>query len=87
VPVSRTANFTSYTRGSFGQADQEELARVYRELDARGCLLMLSNSDTPLARKLYAGFSIHRLNARRNINSKGDRRGPVSELVVLNYKP
>jgi DNA adenine methylase len=86
VPVSKTANFTGYTRGAFGPADQEELARVYRELDARGCRLMLSNSDTPLARKLYDGFFLHRLNARRNINSKGDRRGPVGELVVLNYQ-
>jgi DNA adenine methylase len=87
VPVSKTASFTGYTRGAFAQADQEELARVYRALDERGCLLMLSNSDTPLARKLYAGFAIHRLDARRNINSKADRRGPVGELVVLNYEP
>jgi DNA adenine methylase len=85
VPVSATANFTGYTRGAFGPADQEELAAVYRALDARGCRLMLSNSDTPAARRLYTGFRIERLNARRAINSKAERRGPVGELVVLNY--
>jgi DNA adenine methylase len=85
VPVSSTANFTAYTKGAFGEADQEELAAVYRELDSRGCRLMLSNSDTPAARRLYAGYRLEVLQARRNINSKGDRRGPVAELVVLNY--
>ncbi len=85
VPVSATANFTGYTRGAFGPADQEELAQVFRALDGRGCQVMLSNSDTPDARRLYAGFRIERLNARRAINSKADRRGPVGELVVLNY--
>jgi DNA adenine methylase len=85
VPVSATASFTSYTAADFGPADQEELAEVYRALDARGCKVMLSNSDTPAARKLYAGYRIERLDARRAINSKAEKRGPVGELVVLNY--
>jgi DNA adenine methylase len=46
---------------------------------------MLSNSDTPLIRELYAGFRIHGVFARRMINSDGKKRGPVSEVVVLNY--
>ena len=85
VPVSATADFTAYTKGSFGERDQADLARVYRELDARGCKLMLSNSDTPVARQLYAGYRIIELRARRAINSRADRRGPVGEIVVLNY--
>jgi DNA adenine methylase len=48
---------------------------------------MLSNSDTPLIRELYAGFHIHRVSARRNINSNSEKRGPVFEVVVLNYQP
>jgi DNA adenine methylase len=87
VPVSPTSDFTAYTRGSFGEHDQAELARVYRELDARGCKLMLSNSDTPVSRRLYAGFQLVELRARRSINSRADRRGTVGELVVLNYEP
>jgi DNA adenine methylase len=83
-PRSDTAYFTSYTRGSFGKKDQEELAIVYRELDKKGCLLMLSNSDTPLIHDLYKGFKIKKVSARRNINSRADRRGPIKELVVLN---
>ena len=85
VPLSATASFTAYTRDSFGPKDQEELAQVYRALDKRGCLLMLSNSDTPWARELYADFRFEVLQARRSINSRSDRRGPVGELVVMNY--
>jgi len=83
----RAAYFTSYTSGSFGENDQRDLAALYTKLDRRGCLLMLSNSDTPLIRELYAGFHIHRVSARRNINSNSEKRGPVFEVVVLNYQP
>lgn len=85
-PRSSTSYFTAYTRESFGEADQRELAEVYRALDKKGCLLMLSNSDTPLIRELYADFCIREVSARRLINSKADRRGPICELVVVNQK-
>ena len=87
VPLSRTANFTAYTQTSFGPAEQDTLAEVYAELDRRGCLVMLSNSDTPWVRQRYARFHIEDVRARRSINSKIDARGEVSEVVVLNYQP
>jgi DNA adenine methylase len=86
-PVSTTANFTSYTSGSFGPSDQEELAGVYATLDSMGCRVMLSNSDTPFIRDLYRRFDVRTVLARRAINSKAERRGPVREVVVLNYEP
>jgi DNA adenine methylase len=87
VPVSTTSYFTAYTKGAFGEAEQRQLADVYRALDARGCRVMLSNSDTTFVRRLYKGFDIRKLMARRLINSKSDRRGEVAEVVVLNYCP
>jgi DNA adenine methylase len=85
VPLSLTSSFTAYTMGSFGEDDQRTLAEVYRELDRRGCQVMLSNSDAPLVRELYKGFKVKKVQARRSINSKSDRRGHITELVVLNY--
>ena len=85
-PRSETAYFTSYTRDAFGEEDQKELAEVYRALDKRGCLLMLSNSDTPLVRQLYKGFTKVEVSARRNINSRADRRGPIKERLVVNKR-
>jgi len=88
-PVSQTSYFTSYTSASFQASDQERLADVYTALAGRGCLLMLSNSDTPFIRQLYRRFAVRTwtVRARRSINSSADRRGSVSELVVLNYEP
>jgi DNA adenine methylase len=83
-PRSATSHFTSYTKDSFGEKDQRALAAVYRGLDEKGCLLMLSNSDTPLVREMYQGFDIREVSARRSINSRIDRRGSICELVVRN---
>lgn len=84
-PLSETARFTGYTRAGFGEEDQRRLADVFRQLDRRGCLVMLSNSDTPFIRGLYAGYDIRVVYARRAINCRGDRRGPIAELVIRNY--
>ena len=85
-PVSSTANFTSYTPQSFGWGDQERLSQACRELAERGCLLMLSNS--PKVEKLYSPhtFRIERVRATRAISCVGNKRGPVQELLVLNYQ-
>lgn len=86
-PVSRTARFTSYTRRGFPEAEQERLARFFAECDRRGALLMLSNSDPGdgFFDRLYAGYHISRVLARRAINARGTGRGKVPEIVVTNY--
>lgn len=86
VPLSKTSNFSSYSDGTFTDKDHEELARVYKELDARGCLLALSNSDTPLVRELYKGYDLTPIIAPRAISAKAETRGEVSELLVRNKK-
>jgi DNA adenine methylase len=84
-PLSATAYFTAYTAGDFGFDDQRRLARVFQELDARGCRVMLSNSATEPIRALYAGYRQVVLQAARPINSRGQGRGPVPELLVLGH--
>jgi DNA adenine methylase len=88
-PLSATSNFTAYTSSLFGDSEQEELARVFRELDERGCHVMLSNSVTALVSRIYARYSkfTQLVEARRSINSRADRRGSIPEIVVLNYDP
>jgi DNA adenine methylase len=82
VPLSDTADFTAYVAGGFGLAEQERLAKVFRNLAQRGVHSLLSNSDTSAVRKLYAGFRIDRVLAARAINSRPLRRGKVGEVVV-----
>ena len=84
-PLSRTANFTSYTQEEFGPAEQKELAELSAAAAQRGAQLMLSNSDTPVTRQLYAGFHLHTVQARRAVNCDGAKRGRISELVALSY--
>ena len=82
VPVSDTGNFTAFTAGGFGAADQERLVGVARRLKETGVTVLLSNADLPAVRALYAGFEMRAVSARRNINSKGGKRGAVGELLI-----
>jgi DNA adenine methylase len=82
-PVTTTSSFTSYTADAFGADDQRELAQTARELVARGCRVMLSNSDTPFVRSLYKGFTIDRVKCARAINSNAAKRGEVDEVIVV----
>lgn len=84
-PLSKTANFTSYTAGNFGDKDQEDLANVFSALSDKGCFCMLSNSYTPFILGLYDQFRIETVRAIRAINSDASGRGAIKEVVVLNY--
>jgi DNA adenine methylase len=85
VPLSDTAYFTAYAPGGFSWAEQRRLAEVFEALHRRGVKLMLSNSDVPQLRELYASFRIESVTATRRINSNVDGRGKLAEIVVLNY--
>ena len=83
-PTSKSANFTHYTPDRFGDDDQKAVAAVFKDLDRKGCLVMLSNSDVKLIRNLYGGYSVQRLQVTRWLGSNGDRF-KVHELVITNY--
>lgn len=83
VPLNATSNFTSYTSDGFTLDDQHRLAISFRELAEAGVAVVASNSDTEVVRELYKGFEMYQVEMRRNVNSKGDRRGPVHELVIV----
>jgi DNA adenine methylase len=86
VPLSTTSDFTAYIPGGFGEGEQRKLAKVFAKLAARGVEVMLSNSDTPLVRELYADFDIRVVYAARSVNSNATRRGKLAEVVVRNRK-
>lgn len=84
-PLSKTASFTSYTHQPFGEAEHHALAAVVAELDRRGCLVMLSNAWVEPILSLYQRWRCIELKAGRAINSNGQGRGKISELLVINY--
>jgi DNA adenine methylase len=83
VPATETSNFTSYTGDGFGADDQRALADLARSLVARGCKVMLSNSDTPFVRSIYHGLRIDRVWCSRAINCNAARRGDVAEVIAM----
>lgn len=85
-PLSETASFTSYSKGGFGRAEQIRLKECCDHLNERGIRFLLSNSATPFIRELYGGYHVSLVDARRAINSAGDRRGAVQEVLVRNYE-
>ena len=87
APLSKTANFTSYTEHPFGETEQQELAEIFCQLDKRGCKLMLSNSFVHAIAALYKNFQLIEVKAARAINSNPEKRGKISELLVINYAP
>jgi DNA adenine methylase len=87
APLNSTSNFTHYNKDGFGDAEQRRLARTFHRLAGKGCNVMLSNSSAELVYELYEGrgYAMTEIKARRSINSKSDRRGPVTELLITNY--
>lgn len=79
------ASFTKYAKGDFLDKEQEKLCEVFKELDKRGCLVMLSNSDTDFIKNLYTDFNISFVKATRMINCDATKRGKINEIVVTNY--
>jgi DNA adenine methylase len=85
VPLSKTANFVSYASNGFSLSDQEELAEVFCKLNELGVKVMQSNSDTDWVNTHYRKFKRLPVQARRNVNSRADRRGSIQELIIINY--
>lgn len=82
---SDTHTFNSYTEEGFEKKEHIRLAKVFKELDSRGVKVMLSNHNTNLVRNLYKDYNIHVIEAKRNINSNGKKRGKVEEVIITNY--
>lgn len=85
VPLSSTANFTSYAGNVFGPKDQEDLADLARKAHRKGMTVVLSNHDTPQVRELYAGARIISFEVRRFISCKGNERTNAPEILAI-YK-
>ena len=86
-PLDATSSFTNYNAGGFGDKEQIELKEFCDEINKIGAKFLLSNSDCPdgFFDSLYKCYTIERVYARRSINSNGNKRGKISELLIRNY--
>lgn len=86
-PASETANFTDYAAGGFSLTDQGRLRDLCIDLDRKGVIFVLSNSDTKAIRRLYRGvdrFRVIPLRTKRMISSKVSSRGSGYDLLITN---
>ena len=85
-PVSDTSSFTGYDIGGFDKEEQIRLKELCDKLNKRGVKFLLSNSATDFILDLYKDYNITIVQANRAINSKGNKRGKVDEVLVKNYE-
>lgn len=91
-PISKTANFTAYSKNHFDDKEQLRLRDFFCLLDKKGAKLMLSNSDPTQEESTdiffeiaYQGYRIERVKASRSINSNARKRGKINEILIINY--
>lgn len=90
-PLTETAAFTSYTKDSFDDTEQMRLRDFCEQVAKHKSLFVASNSDPQnvdnednFFAHIYKRFSIKRVSASRMINSKGNGRGAISEIMISN---
>lgn len=90
-PLTETSVFTSYSKDGFDDADQMRLRDFCSQITKQKSLFVASNSDPQnvdneddFFDRLYEMFSIKRVSAARMINSRGNGRGAISEIMISN---
>jgi DNA adenine methylase len=86
IPLSASASFAAYAKEGFNLSDQELLAETIQKLSAKGVFVLLSNSDTPMTRKIFKKtLTLRKVLMSRSISSSGSTRKPVFEVLGMNY--
>ena len=78
-------SFTGYNSNQFGISENKKLSEFCEDLDRRGVLFAVSNSNMSLIREWYKGFRIREIQAVRSISREGRSRGRCTELLITNY--
>ncbi|MBE6498656.1 MAG: Dam family site-specific DNA-(adenine-N6)-methyltransferase [Methanobrevibacter sp.] len=96
LPIKKNS-FTSYNSEGFGIKEQMELSEYCKRIDEKGAKFILSNSDPKnhdpsnnFFEDTYGNlnlkkFDYKRIKVRRSINSNGNKRGSINELLLYNY--
>lgn len=89
--LKETSSLTMYNQNPFGDDEQLRLRDHVNKLVSAGHSFLLSNSDPKnidpndeFFDKAYLGYTIDRVKARRSINSVGNGRGHISEILITN---
>ena len=84
-PLSVNSNFTGYVQGGWNIYDQVRLRETCDILRSKGIKFLLSNSDSDFIKDQYKDYKITTVKAIRTINSDGEKRGEINEVLIKNY--
>ena len=86
-PISKTSDFTSYTKNKFDDELQFKLKKYCDKINEKDNFLMQSNSfsEDNFFQKLYSEMNIKKIYASRSISADGSKRGKAKEIVITNY--
>lgn len=90
-PLNATSNFKDYAKEPFNDEEQVRLKTFCDKIHDLGFKFLLSNSDSKddndnyFFETLYEKYQIARVWAKRSINSVGNKRGQLTEIVIRNY--
>ncbi|WP_416224235.1 Dam family site-specific DNA-(adenine-N6)-methyltransferase [Thiohalophilus sp.] len=84
VPLSTSANFTTYSAGGFSLDDQQTLAELAQACAQRGVPVLISNHNTAYTRKIYKPATRRKpFQVQRYISCNGEKRNTAGEILAL----
>ncbi len=83
VPLSATANFTSYATGGFSMEQQKQLAQMAEKLAQKGITVVISNHDTEFIHSAYSYAKIFSFEVQRFISCNGTARAKAPEVLAV----
>lgn len=88
VPLSDSANFTSYSAGGFDLDQQQRLVQLAEQAAAAGIPVLISNHLTPFTRKAYRNADVQdTFRVQRFISCKGRKRQAAQEVLAMFLPP
>lgn len=84
VPLSSSANFTTYSAGGFSMREQQQLAELAQQTSQRGIPVLISNHKTTDTDQIYQSAKQHDyFTVRRYISCNGKKRNVAGEVLAL----
>ena len=84
--------FTQYSKIGFSRDDLSKLKKLCDDLISKGCIVLVSNNKTQFVTNLFneknykTYYRTHTVEANRLINSKGNERKKVKEVLIVGKK-
>lgn len=83
VPLSKTANFTSYSAGGFGMEQQTQLTELANDLANSGITVIISNHYTEFTAEAYKNAKLITFPVQRFISRDGANRNKAMEVLAI----